>query len=76
MSGPLVISGLTRYSTLLYSEAAASEEGGGGGGGDSTVHWSVVMSGVCGAVLLLGLVAVVGLSTYAYRHRHRARQRW
>ena len=40
------------------------------------VHWGLLASGVCGAVLLLGVVTVVGLSTFAYRKRHRNRQRW
>ena len=52
-------------------DAAAGGKGEGGG-----VHWGLIASGVCGAVLLLGLVAVVGLSTYAYRQRHRNRHRW
>ena len=54
------------------SEAATT----GGKGERSGVHWGLITSGVSGAVLLLGLVAVVGLATYAYRQRQRNRHRW
>lgn len=54
------------------SEAANARTSGGKNG----VHWGLISSGVCGAVLLLTLVAVVGLATYTYRQRHKNRQRW
>lgn len=66
------ISGCVNVAVTLPTEAVAS----GGDKGSTRVHWDVITSGVCGAVLLVGLVAVVGLSTYAYRQRNRSRQRW
>ena len=47
-----------------------------GEGGSRGVHWGLVLSSVCGAVLLLGLVAIVAMSVYAYRQRHRKSHRW
>jgi hypothetical protein len=54
-------------------EAAPSKSGGGGKEGG---HWGLITSGVCGVLVLLGLVAVIGLSTYTYRRRQRHRNRW
>jgi hypothetical protein len=66
--------------TVREGEGGCPEESdtatAGQGGGNSGVHWGLIMSGVCGVVVLLGLVAVVGLSTYAYRQRHRNKHRW
>lgn len=59
--------------TSLAEESAASTRNSGGNKG---VHWGLISSGVCGAVLLLSVVAVVGLATYTYRQRHKKRHRW
>lgn len=65
---------LSNYELHLTTEAAASEDG--RDDKDNGSHWSIITSAVCGGVLLLGFVAVVTLSTYAYRQRHRNRNRW
>lgn len=60
-----------QHTLLGEAESTASDSQSSG-----SVHWGLVASGVCGIVLLLGLVAVVGLSMYAYRQRHKNRHRW
>jgi hypothetical protein len=60
-------------SDVYLDEAAPSKSGGGGKEGG---HWGLITSGVCGVLVLLGLVAVIGLSTYTYRRRQRHRNRW
>ena len=42
---------------------------------NSPVRWDLIATGICGTVLLLAVVALVGIATYAYRHKQKQRQR-
>ena len=42
---------------------------------NSPVRWDLIAAGICGTALLLAVVAVVGIATYAYRHKQKQRQR-
>ena len=42
---------------------------------NSPVRWDLIAAGICGTVLLLAVVALVGIATYAYRHKQKRRQR-
>lgn len=39
------------------------------------VRWDLIAAGAAGTVLLLAVVALVGIATYAYRHKQKQRQR-
>lgn len=55
-----------------FVAAGEENEGASEGGG---VRWDLVASGICATVILLAIVTLIGVATYAYRHKHKQRQR-
>ena len=52
------------------------EEGGkGGSSGSGAVRVDLLATGICVSVLLLGVVTLIGIATYAYKQKHKTRQR-
>ena len=51
------------------------EAAGGQSSNSSGVRWDLLATGICGTVLLLGAVAVIGIVTYVYKHKARQRHR-
>ena len=39
------------------------------------IRWDLIAAGICGVVLLLAVVTVVGMATYVYRQKHKQRHR-